>query len=432
MTVEEQNWMVTGAGPDASLEEKLGVYISVPFCHSKCSFCNFASGVSSAAAVDAYVTRLCQEIASVPDRAEKLRVQLPRLVDTVYFGGGTPSLLSPGQLGRIFSALREIFEVAGDAEITLEAAPGQIGDALLDEALNRGVNRISLGVQSFVDRESAAVGRSHTGIDCVEEVQRLQRAGISDLGADLIVGLPYQTEASWQQSLRAATGIGLTHLSVYILEVDDSSRLGREALAGGRRFHAHALPSDEVTATLYASACEWLPTQGFAQYEISNFAAPEHLSRHNCKYWLRAPYIGFGLDAHSMLLREEQATEATDGGFRRALRFANPEELAQYHDGARSSPFRMAAENDGSATEIGRCEAFEESVFLGLRMNQGISPAQLGKDFSADMLASAEYAAGELMREGLMVEQDARWRLTLRGRLLFNEVFTRLLMDVAA
>ncbi len=428
MAVEEQNRTVTGVG----LEAKLGVYISVPFCRSKCSFCNFASGVSSAAAVEAYVTRLCREIATAPGRAAELRVQLPRLVDTVYLGGGTPSLLSPGQLRRIFSALREIFEVAGDAEITLEAAPGQIGDALLDEALNQGVNRISLGVQSFVDRESAAVGRSHTGSGCVEEVQRLRRAGIRDLGADLIAGLPYQTEASWQCSLRVATGIGLTHLSVYMLEVDEDSRLGREALVGGSRFHAHALPSDEVTATLYESACEWLPTQGFAQYEISNFAVPEHLSRHNCKYWLRAPYIGFGLDAHSMLLREEQATEATDGGFRRALRFANPEELAPYQDGACSSPFRMAASSGASVTEIGRSEAFEEAIFLGLRMNQGVSPARIGEDFSADMLASAECAAGELMREGLMVDQDGRWRLTLRGRLLFNEVFTRLLIGVAA
>jgi oxygen-independent coproporphyrinogen-3 oxidase len=388
----------------------LGVYVSVPFCRAKCSFCNFASGVSSPAAIDAYVAKLCQEIAAAPLTAARLHATLPLTVDTLYFGGGTPSLLEPAQLRRVFTALRQTFEISPGAEITLEAAPGQIADAVLAEAQHQGVNRISLGVQSFVDRESAAVGRSHTERDCIREILRLQAAGVADVGADLIAGLPYQTSATWQHSLDVATSIGLTHLSVYMLEIDEDSRLGREVIAGGQRFHAHGVPADELSAEFYEAACAWLPPHGFPQYEISNFAPSSHQSRHNRKYWQRDPYIGFGLDAHSMLPRP-------DG----AVRFANPEELARYNAEASPAPI-----------DVFEREAFEETIFLGLRMNEGLSLAQLRQQFSTEFIASTEDAANELIRDGLMIEHNGRWQLTLRGRLLSNDVFTNLLMGVAA
>ena len=217
-------------------------------------------------------TKLCQEIAAAPSPPTRMQADFRLTVDTVYFGGGTPSLLEPSQLRRIFTALRRDLSYHPDAEITLEAAPGQITDAVLAEAQDQGVNRISLGVQSFVDRESAAVGRSHTERDCTQEILRLQAAGVKDVGADLIAGLPYQTPASWQHSLDVATGIGLTHLSIYMLEIDEDSRLGREVMAGGQRFHAHGVPADESSAEFYEMACAWLPQHGFPQYEISNFA----------------------------------------------------------------------------------------------------------------------------------------------------------------
>ena len=388
----------------------LGVYVSVPFCRAKCSFCNFASGVSSPAAIEAYVTKLCQEIAAAPRTAARLHATLPPTVDTLYFGGGTPSLLEPAQLRRIFNALRESFQIIPGAEITLEAAPGQIADAVLAEAQHQGVNRVSLGVQSFVDRESAAVGRSHTERDCIHEILRLQAAGVADVGADLIAGLPYQTTASWQHSLEVATSIGLTHLSVYMLEIDEDSRLGREVIAGGQRFHAHVVPADESSAEFYESACEWLPQHGFPQYEISNFAPASHQSRHNRKYWQRDPYIGFGLDAHSMLLRPSGA-----------VRFANPEELSHY--GAEEVP--------SVPIDVFQREAFEETIFLGLRMNEGLSLSQLRQKFPTEFIVPTEDAANELIRDGLMVEHNGRWQLTLRGRLLSNDVFTNLLMGVA-
>ena len=407
MGVDEPKTSLPGTNPESAL----GVYISVPFCRAKCSFCNFASGVSSPVAIEAYVTKLCHEIAAAPLTAAHRHANLPRTVDTLYFGGGTPSLLEPAQLRRIFNALRQTFQIAPSAEITLEAAPGQIADAVLAEAQHQGVNRISLGVQSFIDRESAAVGRSHTEQDCIHEILRLQASGVANVGADLIAGLPYQTTASWQHSLKVATSIGLTHLSVYMLEIDENSRLGREVIAGGQRFHAHGVPTDEFSAAFYEAACESLPQHGFPQYEISNFAPPSHQSRHNRKYWQRDPYIGFGLDAHSMLLRSNGA-----------VRFANPEDLSHY--GSQQPP--------SSPIDVFEREAFEETIFLGLRMNEGISPSQLSQQFPRELVAPTEDAASELIRDGLMIEHNGRWQLTLRGRLLSNDVFTNLLMGVAA
>ena len=294
-------WLMRSADGDSML----GVYVSVPFCRAKCSFCNFASGVAGSGAIESYVTRLCAEIDGARVRAEQMGAELPEVVDTVYLGGGTPSLLEPRQIEAVFAALRRNFAVTSDAEITLEAAPGQIANEVLAAAQRLGVNRVSLGVQSFVDRECSAVGRLHTGEQCVAEVRRLRAAGVAEVGVDLIAGLPYQTAESWEHSLGVATELGaegaLTHLSVYLLEVDEDSRLGLEVIAGGQRFHAHGVPREEIAAELYEQACARLESTGFAQYEISNFAAREHRSRHNVKYWKREPYVGFGLDAHSML-----------------------------------------------------------------------------------------------------------------------------------
>lgn len=395
----------------ANSNSMLGLYVSVPFCRAKCSFCNFASGVGTGAAMERYIGQLCAEIEGAAMTAERLGAELPRRVDSVYLGGGTPSLLEPEQLRRVFDALHRRFEIVEGAEITLEAAPGQIGDRVLAEAQRLGVNRVSLGVQSFVDRESASVGRLHTERECVAEIVRLRAAGVDEVGADLIAGLPYQTEASWAHSLEVATSVGLTHLSVYMLEIDEDSRLGQEVLAGGKRFHAHGVPEEEMAASLYEQACAWLPKAGFAQYEISNFAAEEHRSRHNVKYWQRVPYFGFGLDAHSML-------PCADG----AVRFANPDELEQY----------AGAESERVVTRVGETEAFEETIFLGLRMSEGVSVAVLRERFPRELVASCEVAARGLVAEGMMTESDGRWRLTLRGRLVSNDVFGLLLEQAVA
>ncbi len=354
----------------------------MPFCRAKCSFCNFASGVGTAEAIGSYVKTLCAEIDAAAETAERLGAEPPREVDTVYLGGGTPSLLSAEQLQQVFSALRRNFDVGDDAEITLEAAPGQIAGDVLAAAMELGVNRVSLGVQSFVDRECVAVGRLHSERECMAEIRRLRSEGVAQVGVDLIAGLPYQTSASWEHSLNVVAELAaegaLNHASVYMLEVDEDSRLGREVIAGGVRFHAHGVPEEDRSAEWYERACERLPACGLEQYEISNFAVEGFRSRHNRKYWQRAPYMGFGLDAHSMVWMGEGA-----------VRWANVEELGQYGlPGSR-----------GECRVVGQREAFEETVFLGLRMNDGVSLGGLREEWVREF----EVQARELVREGWMI-----------------------------
>lgn len=392
--------------------QTLGLYLSVPFCRAKCSFCNFASGVGSDSAVEHYVKQLCGEIRNARRRASEAGASLPGVLDSVYFGGGTPSLLAPEQLQEIFHAVHAAFDLGADAEITLEAAPGQIGDGLLGVALELGVNRISLGVQSFVDREAQAVGRSHTRDSCLAEFQRLRRAGVRDLGADLIAGLPYQTAASWTESLKiAASASELDHLSVYMLEVDEDSRLGREVLGGGARLHAPAVVEEEQVAAFYEQACAYLPSHGFRQYEISNFAKQGKTSKHNLKYWTRAPYLGLGLDAHSMLFSEDGV----------ALRWANHDDLRAYTgQSAAWAPERV----DSRA-------AFEECVFLGLRLVDGLPWATL-EPYSSAWRAELAEGVHALCREGLMGSNSERLWLTGKGRLLSGEIFGELLAGAVA
>ena len=407
--------------------EPVGVYLSVPFCKAKCTFCNFASGVFAAERMQQYVDRLCAEIGGARAAAEKLGASLPVPVDTIYFGGGTPSLLAGVQFRQIFERLRGEFELAADAEMTLECAPGQLSDETLEELLRQGVNRVSFGVQSFVDKESAAVGRLHTRQQCEDEVVRLRAAGIDAINLDLIAGLPYQTEQSWQFSVEQAIGSGVPHVSVYMLEVDEESRLGREMLEKGTRYHAAAVPDEDATAEWYQWACVAFGAAGLRQYEISNFAREGHASRHNLKYWRRQPYVGFGLDAHSMLRTE-------DG----AVRFANADDLDVYLGRAQgtaqdSAGLRLFAPGDDApeVDAIGREQAFEESLFLGLRLNEGVDLGVLRGQFGEAMVQNAMPALLEVRDAGLLEFGPSWVRLTARGRLVSNEVFSRLLIEAA-
>ncbi len=253
-----------------------------------------------------YVERLCGEIRGTHASAIGLGASLPRMADSIYFGGGTPSLLSAQQFREIFQHLRGEFDLAGDAEITLECAPGQLADETLDELLRQGMNRVSFGVQSFVDRETAAVGRLHTRQQCEVELERVRAAGVHEINVDLIAGLPHQTARSWQHSVEQAITSGAPHVSVYLLEVDEESRLGRELLEKGGRYSASAVPSEDETAEWYLQACAALDAAGVSQYEISNFARRGHRSRHNLKYWKREPYVGLraGCPLHAVRRRE--------------------------------------------------------------------------------------------------------------------------------
>lgn len=373
-----------------------------------------------------YVDRLCAELRGARAAAQDLSASLPRAVDTIYFGGGTPSLLSGGQFRQIFHHLRGEFDVAADAEITLECAPGQLSDETLEELLGQGMNRISFGVQSFVDKETAAVGRLHTRLQCEVELSRVRAAGLQEINVDLIAGLPHQTEQSWQYSVQQAIASGAPHISVYLLEVDEESRLGRELLGQGSRYGAAAVPDEDETAKWYQQACTLLDAAGVYQYEISNFARTGHRSRHNLKYWQRQPYVGFGLDAHSML-------HAGEG----AVRFANTSDLDQYLGNAvEVTPFRMMESVERATVSevdvVEREEAFEESLFLGLRLVEGVDLNSLRSQFGEGMLQDAMPALLEVRDAGLLELNADRIRLTPQGRLVSNEVFSRLLVTAPA
>ena len=385
--------------------------MSVPFCKAKCSFCNFASGVFATERMDGYVARLLDEMRGVRAYVAAMGADLPRRVDSIYLGGGTPSLLEPDVIRRLFAGLRREFAIAPEAEVTVECAPGQLSDATLAAYRAEGVNRLSFGVQSFVDLECAAVGRLHTGTECRDELNRMRRAGVSRLGIDLIVGLPQQKEASWRYSVEQAIDSGVDHVSMYMLEVDEDSRLGREVLAGGRRYGAGETPDEDRVADWYEAACGWLDAAGLRQYEISNFARSGRESRHNRKYWERKPYLGFGLDAHSML--------RIGAG---AVRWANPETMEEY-----VGPGIGARGFSRIVDRVGKDAAFEETLFLGLRLVEGVDLDALETEFGMrpDGLEELEEAG--------LVLRDGRWlRLTPRGRMASNEVFGRLLVRALA
>ncbi|MGO8932363.1 MAG: radical SAM family heme chaperone HemW [Beijerinckiaceae bacterium] len=406
-----------------SCANALGIYISIPFCRSKCTYCNFASGVYPAADHLPYVERLIEDLSGAKAWAKKARAELPRRVDTVYLGGGTPSLLEPDLLSRLFVAVRAQFDLDADAEITLECAPGQLADATLDAIAASGVNRVSLGVQSFVDSEAHASGRLHNRTKVEQDLQRLRAAGIANLNVDLIAGLAGQTFASWDESLSALIESGAPHASVYMLEVDEDSRLGREVLKRGARYRADLVPSDDTIARMYERAIERLNEAGLCQYEISNFARPGLESRHNLRYWQRRPYLGVGLDASSMALHGAASWNDARGQAEppNMLRSKTTDDLKQY----------LAGPTAPETTWLPPARQHEEAWFLGLRMNEGVDIDAVRQEFGPELVEPAMETVERLVDDGLLVAGGARVCLTARGRLLSNEVFQEFLGSAA-
>jgi oxygen-independent coproporphyrinogen-3 oxidase len=414
----------------------LGLYISIPFCRTKCTYCNFASDVFSKAVFQRYVDRVCTDLAQASTTAEQTGGTMERTVDTIYFGGGTPTILDLSQLERLFVTIWQNFDVRPHAEITVECAPGTLTAPVIELFRRHGVNRVSLGVQSFVDQEAASVARLHNRATVLDDITRLRDAGITNLNLDLIAGLPHQTSQSWDFSLEQVIATQAPHVSVYMLEVDDDSRLGRELIAGGTKYHAHSVPDEDLTANMYETACEHLNAAGIQQYEISNFARPGFESRHNLKYWTREPYLGLGVDAHSMLFKASNSgphnTEGDNTGghdFSRAakrpfewgfsprgpeaVRFSCPDTLEQYVACVPPIP-----------NPIDHQAALEETLFLGLRLNRGLDLDQVANDFD---LTGIIPMVEELIQDALLDRQGSVIRLTARGRLLSNEVFERFL-----
>jgi oxygen-independent coproporphyrinogen III oxidase len=379
-----------------------GVYIQVPFCRTKCTYCNFHTGVVSRDRFEPYVEAVCREIAESPSTE--------LLADSVYFGGGTPSLLDPRALGRILGVLRET-ALASSPETTLEADPETVTPEKSAAWITEGFNRVSLGVQSFDDRQLSASGRMHRRADIFRAMQFLRAAGFRNVSMDLIAGLPHQTRESWQESVTELLRLHPEHVSIYMLEIDDGSRLGKESLAGGSRYGAKAIPSEDAMAEFYEWACQRLAAEGYKHYEISNWALPGLESRHNLKYWRREPYRGFGAGAHS---------------FDRERRWANVHDSALY-----TAKVAQGISPREQMEVVTPAQALEEEFFLGLRQMEGIDLERIERDYKASVggerFAVLRNKIQDLQASGLVECDGPRVRLAPARLAVSNEVFVELL-----
>lgn len=375
--------------------DRAGIYIHVPFCRSRCSYCDFATGTFESALAEAYVRALAREIdsfefAGALDEA-----------DTVYFGGGTPSLLTPRQVSRVLEAVRGRFRVDARAEVTLEMNPGTVTLEHLGALREAGVNRASFGAQTFDDRELKRLGRTHTADETRRTFRDLRAAGFDNISFDLIAGLPRQTLVAWERNLDEALALRPEHLSLYLLEVHEATPLA-EQIRQGR----YATPDPDLAAEMYQLLVARARDAGYEQYEISNFCLPGRESLHNLKYWTGAPFYGFGNSAHSF-----------DG---RRTRWSNERDARAYV---------ALIEEKGTAVvfveELDERGAGAEALFLGLRLlSKGVDLAEHRARFRRDV--RADYAA-DLARfdEAGLIELDGDvLRLTPAGALLSNEVFS--------
>jgi oxygen-independent coproporphyrinogen-3 oxidase len=377
-----------------------GLYIQVPFCQTKCTYCNFHTGVFSANLYAPYAAAVAREI--------EIRSREPwPTFDTVYVGGGTPSLLLPASLKNILDSVRTHFRCA-IGEATLEADPETITREKAEAWRDAGFNRVSLGAQSFSDIELKAAGRMHRSADIFAAVDSLRSAGLDNISLDLIAGLPHQTFRSWEDSLENLLRIAPAHVSVYLMEIDDGSRLGKEVLGGGARYGASAMPTDDDMATFYEYGCERLAAAGYEHYEISNWALPGFRSRHNLKYWRREPYLGLGAGAHSF-----------DG----ARRWANKHEPSVYVAAIESG--ELPTEQLEPVTSQ---QALEEEIFLGLRQLEGIELSKLAGALERSILDRVE----DLRSQGLVIVEGSRLRLAPDRIAVSNEVLVALLEAVGA
>jgi oxygen-independent coproporphyrinogen III oxidase len=391
----------------------LGIYIQVPFCRTKCTYCNFHTGVFSSGMYSPYVDGVVREIferdalyhaAGISSNACRCAAALN--VDTVYIGGGTPSLLAPADLARMLDAMRGSFR-CNLQEVTLEADPETITAEKVQAWVAAGINRISMGTQSFDDKELAAAGRLHRRADIYSADQTLRANGIQNISFDLIAGLPHQTEESWKRTVGELIDLAPEHVSVYMLEIDEGSRLGREVLNGGARYSAGTIPSDDSIADFYEHACAELGAAGYEHYEISNWAKPGLRSKHNLKYWMREPYFGIGAGAHSF-----------DG----ATRWANAHDLAGYATalGAGKLPVEQKE-------VLSDAQALDEELFLGLRLLQGIDVAALEARYNTVALNSLRKRIDALVERGLVEWREDRLRLAPSRLSVSNEVFVELM-----
>lgn len=364
-----------------------GVYLHIPFCHSRCSYCDFAVSIYQADLAERYVNALSLEIRSFSHSDA---------VDTIYFGGGTPSLLAPNQIDEILFAVYEKFWVARDVEITMEMNPATLTLGKAREFRSLGINRASFGAQTFDDNELKRLGRRHTADDVRKTIDLLREADFTNVSFDLIAGLPRQTVRDWKFNLDEALKLKPEHISLYLLEIHEGTPLAKHIEEGKQ-----PVPDEDLAGEMYEMLIEKCAASGYKQYEISNFCLPNFESRHNSKYWTLDAVYGFGCSAHSF-----------DGA---SSRWANERDTTRY--------IEMIETVKTAVVETNEINAASEFVFLGLRMLRGVDLAEYKNRFGADLLAEYKEELKDIFAAELLEVANNHLRLTRRGALFSNEVF---------
>lgn len=368
-----------------------GLYIHIPFCRSRCSYCDFATGIYQGELAARYVRVLVEEISTARHAGSR--------VDTIYFGGGTPSLLTPSQLDLILSTLHRQFDIESGAEITLEMNPGTVSRDQLRSFRDSGVNRASFGAQTFDDAELAKLGRSHSSADTFKTLHELRAAGFDNVSFDLIAGLPGQTLDGWQRNIEQSLALQPEHLSFYLLEVHSGTPLADHIRRG-----LQPVPDEDLAAVMYEWMIERAAAAGYEHYEISNLCKPGFSSRHNTKYWTGAPYYGFGCSAHSF-----------DG---RARRWSNQRDVLRYIENLEQGTSPVVEEQ-----ELTEADLRAEALFLGMRMMRGVDVREYSEMFGVDLRAEHRDELDRFREAGLVEFHGDLIRLTRNGALMSNEVF---------
>jgi len=385
-------------GPRPRTQDRLGIYVHIPFCSAICNYCNFNRGLYDEALKTRYVDALIRHISSAPHAS--------RPADTVYFGGGTPSLLDPADVRAIIAAVRDRFALDPDAEITLETNPETVDGAKLERFREAGVNRLSLGVQSFHDEELRRLGRIHSAERARGAVRDARAAGFDNVSLDLMMWLPGQSVASWLASVDRLIDAEPDHASLYLLELYPNAPLKEDMARAG-----WSLAPDDDAAVMYLTAMDRLERTGLRQYEISNVARPGRESRHNLKYWTDAEWVGFGCGAHSTVGSPGAASGQA------GVRWKNVAATVEYVDRVHAG---MDLVTDRRV--LTRQERLEEALFTGLRLNAGVDLEAMSARYAVDVWVRYGRALQPFVEREWLVHEPPRLRLTREGMLMANEV----------
>jgi oxygen-independent coproporphyrinogen III oxidase len=371
-----------------------GIYIHIPFCATRCHYCNFATGGYESELALRYTAAVREEIA----RSDVSNNPMMRRVDTIYFGGGTPTTLTVEQISSLIETCRLRFDVASDSEITVEANPGSISQNYLEELRSAGLNRLSFGVQSFDDDELRMIGRTHSAEEAREAVRTARAAGFANVSIDLIAGLPEQKMETWRRNLEEAFALAPDHLSVYLLELYKDAPLLHRINRGELR-----AVDDELTVEMYFALMDEAERRGFERYEISNWAQPGFESRHNLKYWTGAPYWAFGISA---------------AGYDGRARWSNTRNIHEYLDKIESSQAPVA-----ERIELDDEDRQSENLFLRLRLKEGVDLDEHLRRFGVNALERYREEIDRLREAGLVELGENRLKISRAGAVLANEVF---------